>query len=345
MTAALARTPFEILRHGREIIQHEAKALGDLAGRLGADFEQAVDLVYACRGAVIVTGMGKAGLVGQKLSATFASTGARSLFLHPGEAMHGDLGRVHKDDVAIVLSSSGETEEIVRLLPSLVGLGVPLIAITCRANSRLAKAARVTLHLGNLEEACPNRLAPSTTTTAMLALGDALALVVSRLRDFTPADFARFHPGGSLGLKLSSVDDVMRPLSECRVAHDSHKVREVFVEASRPGRRTGAIMLIDDEGRLAGIFTDSDLARLLEQRDDAALDREIRDVMTAKPTIVRSGTPLPIAVEILAQRKFSELPVVHEDGKPAGLLDITDVVALLPHETPPPATLPFRKRP
>ena len=217
---------------------------------------------------MIVSGIGKAGLIGQKIMATLASTGTPSHFLHPAEAVHGDLGRVHADDVVLVLSQSGETEEIVRLLPPLAELGVPIIAITGRADSTLGRAARVVIDLGPVEEACPLGLAPSSSTTAMLAVGDALALVVSRMRGFAREDFARFHPAGNLGLKLSKVEQHMRPLEQCRVAPEGQTVREVLVRVSVPGRRTGATMLVDAEGKLSGIFTDSDLARLFEQRRD-----------------------------------------------------------------------------
>jgi len=341
---------FEVLRWGREVVRAEGEALQSLADRLGERFCRAIEMLQAARGNIVVCGMGKAGLVGQKISATFCSTGTRSIFLHPAEAIHGDLGRLHEGDLVLMLSQSGETDEIVRLLPSLAEFRIAIIAITARSSSTLAKAAAVTLELGKLQEAGPNGLAPSTSTTAMMALGDALALVVSRLRGFGPEQFVRFHPGGSLGLKLSSVDDVMRPLSDCRLAPDHHRVREVFVEASRPGRRSGAIMLHDQQGRLTGIFTDSDLARLLEHRQDAALDAPIRSVMTAAPTTICLGTALPEAVEIFASRKFSELPVVDADGKPAGMLDITDVVALLPRSDPDkpagdePSTIPFQSK-
>jgi arabinose-5-phosphate isomerase len=178
-----------------------------------------------------------------------------------------------------------------------------------------------------MREACQHGLAPSTSTTAMMALGDALALVLSRMRQFSPEDFARFHPGGSLGRKLSKVEDVMRPLAECRVASESHSVREVFVMASRPGRRTGAIILVDNEGRLTGIFTDSDLARLLETKRDDALDAPISSLMTKNSSTVVVGTRMLHAIDILGERKISELPVVNDEGKPVGLIDITDVVA------------------
>jgi arabinose-5-phosphate isomerase len=261
-----------------------------------------------------------------------ASTGTRSHFLHPAEAMHGDLGRIHHDDVVLILSQSGETEEVTRLLPSLRQFHVVMIAMTARATSTLGKAADVTLELGPLKEACSLGLAPSTSTTAMLAMGDALALVTSRMRNFSRDDFARFHPGGSLGRQLSRVEEIMRPLAECRLANQASTVRQVYVELSCPGRRSGAIMLVDDQGRLTGLFTDSDLARLFEGRRDDAFDGPIHLVMTANPRTVQLGALTSDAVAIMAERKISELPVVDGRGVPRGMIDITDVVGLIPEE-------------
>ena len=323
-------SPFEQLRLGREIIRQEGQALEKLSGRLDGEFLRAVELIAACRGQVVVSGMGKAGLIGAKISATLASTGTRSFFLHPAEAVHGDLGRVGPDDVALILSQSGETEEVTRMLPTLLEWGTPIVAFTSREKSTLGKSATVTLELGNLTEACPLGLAPSTTTTAMLALGDALALVVSRGAGFGRMDFARLHPAGSLGRRLSRVEDKMRPLADCRVANEALATRAVFAESRRPGRRVGAVLLVDDAGRLSGIFTDSDLARLFESRRDDALDRPIREVMTAHPRVVPRGAMLVDAVQLLADFKISELPVVLADGRPAGILDITDVLGMLP---------------
>lgn len=334
MTQAVAPlgdlTPFEQLSYAREIIRLEAQALEKVARRLDTRFCEAVSHLLACRGTVVVTGIGKAGLIGQKLSATLASTGTRSIVLHPAEAVHGDLGRVHRDDVVLALSQSGETEEVVRLLPSLRTLGVPIVAITGRETSTLGRAAHVAIELGPLKEACPLGLAPSTSTTAMLAVGDALALVVSRVLAFGHADFARVHPAGSLGRQLAKVEDHMRGLAECRVAHDGQHVRQVFAELRRPGRRSGAILLVDGEGRLSGIFTDSDLARLFEARRDEAFDQPISRVMTARPRTVPLGSMLSDAVGILAECKISELPVVDAAGAPVGLLDITDVLGMMP---------------
>ena len=326
-------SPTEQLRYAREIIHIEREALDNLARRLDTEFCRAVQILYHCAGSVIVTGIGKAGLIGQKIAATLASTGTRSHFLHAGEAVHGDLGRIHRSDVVLVLSQSGETEEIVRLLGPLAAADVPILAITGHRTSSLARAAHVVIDLGPLKEACSLGLAPSTSTTAMLAMGDALALVTSRMRDFGKADFARFHPGGSLGLQLAKVDDYMRHLADCRVASCSDSVRQVFVRQRAPGRRTGAIMVVDPQGILRGIFTDSDLARLFESRRDAALDGSIREVMTKHPASVPGGSMMTDAVEIMAERKISELPVVDGDGRPAGLLDVTDIVALFPEGT------------
>jgi arabinose-5-phosphate isomerase len=325
-------SPFEQLRYAREIIQLESQSLMRLAGRLDEEFCHAVKLVFECRGNVIVSGMGKAGLIGQKIMATLASTGTPSHCLHPAEAVHGDLGRVHRDDVMLILSQSGETDEVVRLLPSLVDFGVPILAITARSDSTLGRAATTTIELGPIEEACALGLAPSTSTTAMLAVGDALALVVSRLRRFGREDFARFHPAGSLGRKLSKVEEHARPLQHCRVATDDQTVREVIVNVRVEGRRTGATMLTDPQGVLSGIFTDSDLARLFEKRVDGVLDRPIREVMTAHPLTIALGSRMTEAVELMADRKISELPVVDAKGRPVGLIDITDVVALFPRE-------------
>ncbi len=325
-------SPFEQIRYAREIIRIEAEALTQLGKHLDSEFSRAIDLFYACQGSVIVSGIGKAGLIGQKIAATLASTGTRSHFLHPSEAVHGDLGRVHCDDVVLLLSNSGETAEVLQLLPALRRIDVRIIAVTGRATSSLGCEATVVLELGPLREACALGLAPSTSTTAMLALGDALALVTSRRRGFDSNDFALFHPGGSLGRKLSSVDDFMRPLDQCRVAEENLTVREVFVELSQPGRRSGAILLVDQQGRLVGLFTDSDLARLFEARSDEAFDQPIQSVMTARPRTVPTGSLVSDAVDILRERKLSELPVVDARSYPVGLIDITDVVGIVSEE-------------
>ena len=320
-----------ILAHGREILRAEGEAVLRAADALDGSFVRAVLTIEGCTGSVVVTGVGKAGLVARKISATLASTGTPSHFLHPAEAMHGDLGAIRGDDVVLALSQSGETEEITRLLPHLAARRVAIVALTGRPDSALGRAATVVVATGTLREACTLGLAPSTSTSLMLALGDALALVTSSLRQFTAEDFAARHPGGSLGRQLMLVEDVMRPLAECRIAGPTDTVREVFARPL-PARRTGSVMILDATGTLAGIFTDSDLARLFERRHDAALDAPIGSVMTSRPTTLSAGTRLRDAVAILESRRLSELPILGPDGRPVGLVDIVDLVGLVPPE-------------
>jgi arabinose-5-phosphate isomerase len=327
----------EQLSYARQVIRAEAAGLNQVADRLDQSFLQAVELFHQCAGRVTVTGTGKSADVGQKIAGTLNSTGTRCYFLDATRAVHGDLGMVHPNDVALVLSHSGESEEIVRLLPSLRQLAAALVGLTGNAGSTLARQADVAIVYGPLEEVCPLGLAPSSSTTAMLAVGDALAFVLSQMNHFSHEQFARYHPAGSLGRKLLKVDAVMRKGAELRLASSEESVRQVFARARRRGRRTGAVMLVDATGRLCGIFTDSDLARLFEQRKDDALDRPIREVMTPSPLQVEQGTRVADAVEVLRLRKISELPVVSPDGKPVGLLDITDLIGLVPAEEESPA--------
>ena len=316
------------LREAREIIVHEGQALLALARRLDTRFCEAVELLSSCRGSTLVTGVGKAGLIGRKITATLSSTGTRAHFVHPTEALHGDLGCVGPGDVWLMLSNSGETEEICRLLPIIGERGTPVVAVTASEASTLGAAADVTIPLGRLVEAGLHGLAPSTSTTAMLAIGDALALVISEVRNFTPQQFAAFHPGGSLGRRLASVKDVMRSGDQVRIASEASTIREVFVTQSRPGRRSGAVMLVDTDGRLSGLFTDSDLARLLERRRDEQFDRPISEVMTIRPLTIGLDAILEEVLQLLGARHVSELPVVDAAGCPVGLVDITDLIGI-----------------
>jgi arabinose-5-phosphate isomerase len=322
----------ERLGYARSVVRAEAAALQHVADRLDQTFLDVVDLIHRCPGRVCVTGTGKSADVGQKIAGTLNSTGIRAYLLDATRAVHGDLGMIHQSDVVLTLSHSGESEEIVRLIPSFKELAMALVALTSQGASTLARRADVAIVLGPLEEVCPLGLAPSTSTTAMIAVGDALAFTLMQMRSFTREDFARFHPAGSLGRKLLKVDVVMRQGGELRLASAGASVREVFANVQRTGRRTGAVMLLDDAGLLCGLFTDSDLARLFEQRRDAALDRPIADVMTPRPLTVPQGTRLSDAVEIFKKRKISELPVVDASGRPVGLLDITDVIGLVSQE-------------
>lgn len=323
---------FEQLRAGREIIRQEAEALLGLSRNLDASFLSAVGLIRRCRGSVIVCGIGKAGLIGKKITATFSSTGTRSHFLHPAEAVHGDLGCLDRSDLLLMLSNSGETEEILSVIPLAKRFNIPIISMTATRTNSLANHSEVVLEIGRMREACRWGLAPSTSTTVMLALGDALALVVSEAKGFMPHDFALFHPGGSLGQKLKPVVEIMRPREQLRLASDAESVRDVLARAAKPGRRTGAVLLVNSEGALTGLFTDSDLARLLETRQDAALDSPISTVMTTQPLTVQADALFGDVVDVLATRKISELPVIDDHRRPVGLIDITDVIAWLPTE-------------
>jgi arabinose-5-phosphate isomerase len=317
------------LEYARQIVYGEALALDQVAGRLDQRFLQAVELIFHAPGRVAITGIGKSADIGLKISGTLNSTGTRAYVFDATRAAHGDLGMLHPQDVVLALSHSGESEEIVRLLGPFRQLTRALIALTCNGQSSLARQADVAIVLGSLDEVCPLGLAPSTSTTAMLAVGDALAFVLCRMRGFTREDFARFHPAGSLGRKLLKVDALMRRGNDLRIAACTDTVREVFVRARRRGRRSGAVMLTDADGRLCGLFTDSDLARLFEQHKDDALDRRIAEVMTPRPLTVSLDTRVLDAVEILTRHKISELPVVDDAGRPVGLIDITDVIGLV----------------
>src|SRR5271166_2753802 len=327
-----SETEAEGLAFAREVLRIEAEAIQRVRDRLGDSIARAAELIHRSTGSVIVTGMGKAGLVGQKLAATLTSTGTRAFPLHPAEAVHGDLGRIRADDVVIALSQSGETDEVLRLIPALRRLGAALVAITERGTSSLGQAADLCVALGPIEEACPLGLAPSASTTALMAVGDALALLVSRMRDFSPEDFALYHPGGSLGRKLTRVEDVMRTGRQLRRAHVEETVREIFVRLAGPRRRSGAILIEDADTHLLGIFTDSDLARLFEKRREAELDRQIGEIMTIDPKRVRVGALLSDAVELLKTYKISELPVVDRGNRLVGLIDVTDLIGLVPAE-------------
>jgi len=332
VTRVIPHTHVEQLRQARAVLRSEAAALEEIAGRLDSSFCAAAELVFQCAGHVVVCGMGKAGLIGQKITATLSSTGSRSIFLHPAEAVHGDLGCLHNDDVFLALSNSGETDELCQLIPVVRRMRIPVIAVTAHASSTLGSSVDVVIELGRLREAGIHGLAPTTSTTAMLAIGDALALVVSQRKQFSPQQFAKFHPGGSLGHGLKKVSEVMRTADDLRIESERMTIREVFRNRRHPGRRTGAVMLIGADNRLNGLFTDSDLARLLEQRRESQLDRPISEVMTTNPITISPAALLSEAVELLSLKMVSELPVVDPAGKPVGLIDITDVIRLMPSE-------------
>ncbi|MSR32249.1 MAG: KpsF/GutQ family sugar-phosphate isomerase [Gemmataceae bacterium] len=324
----------EALDFARELIREESAALELVASRLGDSFLNSIQKIWAMTekgvGRLAITGTGKSADVGYKMVGTLNSTGTRSYFLDAVRAVHGDLGMVHPQDLALVLSHSGESEEILRLLGPLRQECAGIIGLTGNRQSTLAKRADVTIAYGPLEEVCPLGLAPSASSTAMIAVGDAMAFCLSQARSFSPEEFARFHPAGSLGKKLMSVESVMRHGQELRISPDWQTVREVFSCVGQQGRRTGAVMLTADSGILSGLFTDSDLARLIEKRMDEALDRPIAEVMTRKPLTVTLGSKLEQALDLMRTRKLSEVPVVDGGQRPAGLLDITDLIGFAP---------------
>ncbi|MEO1527299.1 MAG: KpsF/GutQ family sugar-phosphate isomerase [Planctomycetota bacterium] len=321
-------TRLERLRLIRETIAAEAAAVAEAGKNLGPAAVEAAELTAACQGSVVVTGVGKAGLVGQKLVATLASTGTPSHFLHPTEAIHGDLGRVGTSDVVWAISNSGRSEEVTRIAPQLRRQASALISFTADEDNPLAASADCRVAFGKYTEACPLELAPTSSTSVMMAVGDAVAMLTSRLREFTASDFARFHPGGALGRKLAAAKQMMRPIEACRVANQSTSIRECLSASSIEGRRSGAILLTDDAGVLTGIFTDSDLARLLESRCEDALDGPIHARMTCDPHCTGPDTLLSDVIALLSQLRLSELPVIDSARRPLGVIDITDLIAL-----------------
>ncbi len=319
-----------LVEFARQVISAEAKAVQDMALAIDDAFEQAVRMVLGCSGSVLTSGVGKAGHVARKVSATFSSTGTPSHFLAPTDAVHGDLGTIRRGDIVLIFSASGESEEILRLLSLLKKLNHPVIAVTSSANSGLGRFADVVLKMGPIEEACPLGLAPSASTTAMLALGDALSLSVMRQRHFTAEDFAIFHPAGQLGRKLLRVREAMtfRLGENLPVASDALTVGGVLDAVSRIKRRSGAVILVDPTGKMSGIFTDGDLRRLVTEDSGGGLQRPIRQVMKANPKRIAAEALASEAMALMRQHRIDELPVVDDDDHPVGLIDVQDLVVL-----------------
>jgi len=316
----------DVISYARRIIRLEAEALMSLVDRLGKSFEKAVGLVLRCKGRIVLTGMGKAGIIAQKISATLASTGTPSYFLHPAEAVHGDLGRIVEKDVVIVLSNLGETEEIIRMLPSVKKIGAKIITITGKPDSTTARHSDIVIDMGEIEEACPLGLAPSASTTAMLALGDALALCVLKKRRFGKEDYAFYHPGGGLGRRLLLVDDVMRKGKENAVVTPETTVADAMAKIRTTGKRgSGAVCIVDKKRKLLGIFTDGDLRRKL-LKSPSLLKKPIGEVMTTNPKTVRKGELAADAFRMLKEFHLDELPVVDEKGRLVGMVDVQDLL-------------------
>jgi arabinose-5-phosphate isomerase len=313
----------QVLARARAVLQAEADAVAALMPRLNGDFVKACELILACKGRVVVTGMGKSGHVGNKIAATLASTGTPAFFVHPGEASHGDIGMITAQDAVLALSNSGETGEILTILPIIKRLDITLIAVTGRADSTLGRAANVVLDVSVPAEACPLNLAPTASTTATLAMGDALAIALLEARGFTPEDFARSHPAGSLGRKLLlHVSDVMRYGNDLPKVGPDAFLREGLLEMSRKG--LGMTTVLDSANCLLGVFTDGDLRRVL----DKALDLHtttMRAVMTANPKRAKPRMLAAEAVHLMELHKITALPVVDDQDVVVGALNIHDL--------------------
>ena len=317
------------LDYARKVIEAEAEAISSITPIVDASFAKAAEMIYNCTGSCIVSGIGKAGIIGQKISATLASTGTPSHFLHPAEAVHGDLGRLRKDDIVIVLSYGGETDEVVRLINLVKQLGIKLIAITGDCDSTLSSHSDVSLCMGRMSEACPLGVAPSVSTACMLAVGDALAFTVMKARNFSVEDYVRFHPGGLLGAKLMTVEQSMmfRPGEKLPIADVADAVKQLL-EKTKDVKRHGAVMVVDRNGRLAGIITDADIRRLMTKHGHRAFEFKAGDVMTANCKRIRADALAAEATAIFHKYRIDELPVVDADDRPVGLIDVQDIITI-----------------
>ena len=312
------------LSFARQVLRLEGEALLRLESNLGEEINSAVALMVNCSGRVVVTGMGKAGLVGRKIAATLASTGVPSFFLHPGEAAHGDLGQVVFGDVVLALSNSGRTAEVLRLLPTLKSLGIQIIAITAEKESPLGSMAQICLPLGKNDEACPIGLAPTTSSTVMLGLGDALAMAAAEAKGTSKEDFARVHPGGNLGRSLTPIAELMRRGDKLpRLTLPASLRDAVAIMGSTPGR-PGCALIVDEQDHLLGLFTDGDLRRLVAE-ERAGLDQNIEDVMTRKPLHLSPEDRALDAEAVLSLRAIDQAPVLDHARRLVGLIDIQDL--------------------
>lgn len=311
-----------IRKTAREVLAAEAAAISGLQERIGPEFEKAVEMLAMCKGRLVVTGMGKSGLICRKLAATFSSTGLPSLFLHPAEAIHGDLGVVVAGDLVLAISNSGETGEILRLLEMLKRLNVPLITLTGNPNSSLARHSEVVLDVSVAKEACPMNLVPTASTTAALAMGDALAMCVMEKRGFREEDFARLHPGGKLGRKLMKVSELMRTGDAVPRVQTATPMKDVIYEMSKKG--IGITSVLDADGRVAGVISDGDLRRHLEQ-DAQLLSRTAGECMTRNPKTISGEELATRALYLMEEKKITSLLIVDSAGRIQGVIHLHDL--------------------
>jgi len=309
---------------GKEVIRIEAEAVRALEDRVDERFQRAVELLLACKGRVIVTGMGKSGIIAKKIASTLNSTGTAALFLHPAEGVHGDLGAVLKEDLVICLSKSGNTEEILLLIPIFKRQGVPIIAMVGNTDSQVAKLSDVVLDVSVKEEACPFDLVPTSSTTATLVMGDALALTLLQERGFSVDDFAQLHPAGDIGKRLFlRVDDVMRTGTDIAKSKEDTPLSKVILEIT--SKRLGATCVMSQAGKLAGIVTDGDLRRLLEKQQDIR-NLKAKDVMSRNPKTVQAGILAMKALNVMETHSINQLIVVDDQGDPVGMVHIHDLL-------------------
>jgi len=312
-----------MLDFARKVLETEADAIRAVIEKLDDNFIKAVHTILECKNRIVVTGMGKSGLIGKKIVATLSSTGTPSLFLHPAEALHGDLGMIAKGDVVIILSNSGETEEILRLLPTLQRLGITIISISGAPRSNLARASQIVLDIGFDHEACPLNLAPSASTTATLALGDALALAVLKERGLNEEDFAYLHPGGKLGKRLLKVQELMKKGAELPIVTEQTLMKDTIIEISSKG--LGVTLVVNQKGFLTGIVTDGDLRRAMV-RDKEMLEKESSQFMTRNPKTIDSEEFVLRGVRLMEQFTITALAVLAQDRKPVGILKLQDII-------------------
>ena len=319
-------TDNEILKTGKNVIKIEANAVASLERSINQDFVKAVDIIFNSKGRVVLTGMGKSGLIARKIVATLNSTGTAAIYLHPTDALHGDLGMVRKEDVVIIISKSGSTEEISKLLPMFKRLGVKLIAMSGSPGSSLVRESDVFLDISVKEEACPHDLAPTSSTTATLVMGDALSVALLQKRGFTPEDFALLHPGGSLGKRLSlKIDEIMIKGDGVPVVNENSSIKDIILEMT--SKRLGTTCVIDKSGKLAGIITDGDLRRLLEKTMDVK-HLVATDIMSKNPKVTEKDYLASFALQLMESHKITSLVVIDKEKKPIGILHLHELINL-----------------
>lgn len=316
----------EIIKKGKEVVKIETNAISDLIDSIDDEFVKALQILYECKGRVVLTGMGKSGLIARKIVATLNSTGTASIYLHPTDALHGDLGMVRKEDVVIMISKSGATEELANLIPMLKRLNVKLIAMAGNRDNRLQTECDVLLNVGVKEEACPFDLAPTSSSTAALVMGDALAVVLLQMREFTAEDFAVLHPGGSLGKRLSlSIKEIMHKGGSVPIVKEDALINDVIFEIS--SKRLGSTTVVDNNGKLVGVVTDGDLRRLLEKTMDIK-NLKAKDIMTRNPKVMKDQYLASFALQTMENFKITTLIIIDDLNKPIGIIHLHDLVNL-----------------